>query len=201
MSLTDAMLRDCTASSWSGDPKACRWCNQPLAGRRRRWCSDGCSNAWARNHMWTVARGAAIHRTPLCIACGASPRLVRMAAEALTHELGIVVRVSSLGHEIDVWLPEFEWPTGEGKPGARSRTETEKVCLGLLKEFAGDSTLEVDHVQPILGRHGQTGCHHHQDGLQVLCRACHRRKTREDFGWREQRTGPPQARLPFGETA
>lgn len=29
--------------------------------------------------------------------------------------------------------------------------------------------LEVHHLTPILGRHGEIGCHHHQDGLRTLC--------------------------------
>lgn len=29
--------------------------------------------------------------------------------------------------------------------------------------------LETDHVEQILGRHAQTGCHHHLDGLRTLC--------------------------------
>ena len=33
--------------------------------------------------------------------------------------------------------------------------------------------MEVNHKTPILGLHNQSGCHHHLDGLEVLCRPCH----------------------------
>jgi hypothetical protein len=32
---------------------------------------------------------------------------------------------------------------------------------------------EVHHKTPILGRHGESGCHHHLDGLETLCGDCH----------------------------
>ena len=31
------------------------------------------------------------------------------------------------------------------------------------------SAMETHHKTPILGRHAQSGCHHHQDGLEALC--------------------------------
>lgn len=40
---------------------------------------------------------------------------------------------------------------------------------------------EVNHITPILGRHGQNGCWHHLDGLEVLCRECHQDITRLQF--------------------
>lgn len=33
--------------------------------------------------------------------------------------------------------------------------------------------LQVHHKTPVLGRHGETGCHHHIDGLETLCLRCH----------------------------
>lgn len=32
---------------------------------------------------------------------------------------------------------------------------------------------EVNHMVPVRGKHGTWGCHHHQTGLEVLCRPCH----------------------------
>lgn len=37
----------------------------------------------------------------------------------------------------------------------------------------GERGLQVHHKTPILGRHGETGCHHHLDGLETLCQRCH----------------------------
>lgn len=33
--------------------------------------------------------------------------------------------------------------------------------------------LEVNHREPVLGKHAQAGCHHHLDGLETLCHRCH----------------------------
>lgn len=37
---------------------------------------------------------------------------------------------------------------------------------------------EVNHKTPVLGAHGVNGCHHHNDGLEVLCHECHLKVTR-----------------------
>lgn len=42
--------------------------------------------------------------------------------------------------------------------------------------------LEVNHIEPILGRHGQNGCHHHLEGIETLCHACHVTETNRQFG-------------------
>jgi hypothetical protein len=32
---------------------------------------------------------------------------------------------------------------------------------------------EVNHKTPCLGRHGSIGCHHHQEGIECVCRKHH----------------------------
>ena len=53
------------------------------------------------------------------------------------------------------------------------------ICHSFVRE------VEVDHITPCRGKHGTWGCHHHQDNLRVLCKACHRTKTAADRqrGW------------------
>lgn len=52
----------------------CVWCDAPLRGRQRRWCSEGCVRAHRTNHTWTVARAAALARDGYrCVRCGAHP--------------------------------------------------------------------------------------------------------------------------------
>lgn len=71
MSLTDAELLECVASTWSGDPTTCRWCDAPLPKGRRRWCSTECSDANGANHWWYFARYAALRRDAwACVTCG-----------------------------------------------------------------------------------------------------------------------------------
>jgi hypothetical protein len=37
--------------------------------------------------------------------------------------------------------------------------------------------LEVNHVVPCIGKHGQLSCAHHLDNLETLCLSCHRTVT------------------------
>lgn len=43
----------------------------------------------------------------------------------------------------------------------------------------GRSTLEVNHIVPVVGDRSSYSCNHHQANLEVLCFECHRRVTRE----------------------
>ncbi len=106
---SDEAMLACTASTWQGDPKRCRWCDAELTGRRTRWCSDDCANEYGRNHWWS-------------------------------------------------------WASNHCKRRNENRCELE----GCDRYSA-----ETHHKTPILGRHNETGCHHHQDGLEALCHEHH----------------------------
>lgn len=68
--MNDEALRACSASTWAGDSKHCRWCDAELTGRRSRWCSDECANNFGRNHWWGFARNAALRRdNRKCVRC------------------------------------------------------------------------------------------------------------------------------------
>lgn len=121
----DRGLRACFLSRWRGDPKRCRWCDEPLTGRQRRWCSRECSLTYDRNHVWNVAsRRRKTLDGDRCVECDG-----RTPAEAF--ELAI--------------------ERGDYAHARRYRR------------------IEVHHLTPILGRHGEIGCHHHLDGLRTLC--------------------------------
>lgn len=55
-------LGECELAFGDNPDRLCAWCGTALEGRRRRWCSDNCSNAWANNHAWTSARETARRR-------------------------------------------------------------------------------------------------------------------------------------------
>nr|DAG64904.1 MAG TPA: NinG recombination protein [Caudoviricetes sp.] len=38
------------------EPKHCRWCGKPLSGRRKSFCSDECSQEYARITVWNRGR-------------------------------------------------------------------------------------------------------------------------------------------------
>lgn len=71
---SDRALLACSASAWAGDPTRCRWCDGELTGRRTRWCSNECANAFGRNHWWSAASAAAKRRdSHRCVECGSGP--------------------------------------------------------------------------------------------------------------------------------
>lgn len=162
--------------------RLCDWCGAPLAGRRTRWCSDSCSGAWSREHSWTDARAAALKRDGhRCVRCGstghAPPELVAWSRLVLclcprpTPERYLDWRRRVLplpegdGPYHDAWLAWRELETARAAPWV--------AALALLDAEARRHRLEVNHKHPVLGRHSQSGCHHHLDGLETLCHACH----------------------------
>lgn len=47
-------------------------------------------------------------------------------------------------------------------------------------------TIEVNHIVPCKGKHGQWGCHHHETNLELVCRPCHKIETNKQRarGWK-----------------
>lgn len=83
--MTDYLLA-CALSKWEGDPFHCRWCDKPLEGRQRRWCSEACPKAMARQHVWSDAREAALKRD--------RRRCVRCRSEGTRTWVGSVLRTT-----------------------------------------------------------------------------------------------------------
>ena len=143
----DSRYRDCAIFRWNGDPGACRACNAPLSGRRRRWCSVRCEGTYADNHFWTSAAPARLKLDEYqCQRCGvqSEPRLSSWEFYQ-RHDISGPV------------APPFS-------------------CWTVRKAFAGPP-LEVHHVFPLAQQfktHSQSGCHHHLSLLVTLCHSCHR---------------------------
>lgn len=57
-----ADMSKCELSRWSGDERACRWCNKQLQGRQRAWCSKAHMRAFRLNHYYTKARAECVRR-------------------------------------------------------------------------------------------------------------------------------------------
>lgn len=79
MTLTDAMILECSLARWGGDPKRCRWCDAEFKGRRFRWCSDACADTANREHHFNAGSHYAKRMRPACERCGAKPGTVRLA--------------------------------------------------------------------------------------------------------------------------
>jgi len=58
----DDIYRACPLSAWTGDPAACRWCNGLLPERATRWCTARCRIRAEQNHVYRLARDAALER-------------------------------------------------------------------------------------------------------------------------------------------
>jgi hypothetical protein len=56
---------------------------------------------------------------------------------------------------------------------AYAKRKTKYMCIVEECEVGGRGTLDVHHVVPRNGEGYGVGCHHHQSGLQVLCKAHH----------------------------
>ncbi len=56
--------------------QGCWWCGHILSGRRYRYCSEKCRQAYADMYFWPSASKAAITRTPQCRGCGNTKALV-----------------------------------------------------------------------------------------------------------------------------
>lgn len=156
LTATDRVLASCPlrTAPWPTPDGVCAWCGVVLPKRRSRWCSDECVNALGRNHGWNAARAAAIRRD--------GSRCVRCGADEWFAE----------GR---AWYAFLLWVTRRGEPNRAYR---------FLREELRQRRLEVNHKTPILGRHGEFGCHHHLDGLETLCHRCHVAETARQFGHR-----------------
>lgn len=58
--------------------------------------------------------------------------------------------------------------------------------------------LQVNHIDPRIGRGYMTGCWNHPDGLETLCPSCHQETTNEQ---RRLRASASQGALEFGATS
>ena len=157
MTITDDVLAACSLrpGAWPPEPGRCVWCAGQLPKRARRWCAGDCQDEFTRQHGWQMARAAAIRRDGgRCIKCG--------------HD-GTVP-----GEDLSFALLALLSP--------RLTYEQRRRHLTLVSQQQPLWRLEVNHRDPVLGRHGEFGCHHHLDGLETVCHPCHLDITAEQFG-------------------
>lgn len=77
------------------------------------------------------------------------------------------------------------WPSNHLWTWARAvRKRTDRWrCI----QCGSKTSLEVNHITPILGRHAKAGCWHHQNGLETLCHAHHLEITKQQNSERRSR--------------
>lgn len=171
-----ARLADVCTMLPGDPPRTCHACETPLpltrSGRPhkgRRWCSEECSRSWARNHVWAVARDAAVSRDGgRCVRTDRheDEETVRAdlaaQAEELRAELDEYHRREISDHDYDLW---------------RDLLRRRRALDAELQERIGTRDLEVNHREPRNGDGYGVGCWHHLDNLETLCHGCHVEET------------------------
>lgn len=164
------------AGPFPPEARRCDWCGADLPKRRRRWCSDDCSNAFSRNHAWSSARLAARARDGArCVRCGSNG--THPARYWLEFLLAVCPRPQLLS--LSDWCAEHGWfpDHNEARDLWRAYRQQALRPWRLAMEMNDDaqrrSGLEVNHITPCLGKHAENSCAHHLSGLETLCRPCH----------------------------
>lgn len=124
----------------------CNRCGIVLTGRRTKWCSNECESVVRGEHDWSVARRLAVERDGgRCVRCGGDGSEQRPKR----------------------WYT-VERPQAESLFGVRiGWRETISVPGHKLP------WLEVNHIDPRVGRGYLWGCHNHLANLETLCHGCH----------------------------
>jgi 5-methylcytosine-specific restriction endonuclease McrA len=150
--MDDCLMREQAVRGKALTPGQCWRCGKPLPPRARRWCSMVCVTAWVTNHTWTMARDAALKRDRhTCQTCGAQTGWQCDCGEFF----------------LGVW--RYVW---------QARSKHQNANPGHRMTYV-DARLEVNHKTPRAGKGYDKGCHHHLDGLETLCHACHVRVTKQ----------------------
>lgn len=135
----------------------CNRCGKPLSGRQKQWCGPACSNELTREHDWNWARKAARQRDgERCVRCGGDGSADRpkrwRPVETINH-------ARRLG---------LDWPSEAGRPHG----------LYVAERSHHLPWLEVNHIDPRVGRGYGWGCHNHLSNLETLCHGCHVAETK-----------------------
>jgi hypothetical protein len=70
--------------------------------------------------------------------------------------------------------------TAAPKRPVKSSFKTQAAYLKAMRTWRAEkrvARLEVNHIVPCRGKHGQLSCAHHLDNLETLCPACHKTHT------------------------
>lgn len=187
---------------YRGVAGVCDRCGEALPPRRRRWCGEGCRDAYWADHDWGLARAACLRRDQwTCVRCGRVgwADVPRDVLRLESHH-----RVTGTPASGEHWAlvagllepSDLVDPPGADWAGTRAHTEHRRRAVAQLPDsvrtlvdterraayrmgrrgrFSHD--LEVNHVNPRRGKGYAAGCHNHQDNLETLCRACHADET------------------------
>lgn len=165
--------------------KLCRECGKKVSGRRTRWCSDECVDAYLVRSDPNHARKKVFQRDRgVCASCGRDCLALKKEVEALDRAT------------MALW---WERTGRTGKPPLRPKVVSghQGYLIGIVKESGPaleearrgflnplgmeswwwrKSFWDVDHVVEVRRGGGDCGL----DNLQTLCLGCHAKKSAED---------------------
>jgi 5-methylcytosine-specific restriction enzyme A len=161
----------------------CRWCRKPVELPRRTFCGDFCVQQWKIRNQPGFARGLVFKRDKgACAECGRDcpaleARLLHLLytdRPTLDRELG-ALGLTRAGYQDDF----IDHRVPHHRPGTMGRPiDPTKQAWDPRR-----SLWECDHRVPVWEGGGSAGL----DGLQTLCRWCHRAKTAEEAKRRARR--------------
>ena len=139
-------------------PGECTWCGQPVAGRRKLWCSDACVEAFRQvNDPEHIRRLVYKRDRGVCRCCGVdTAKILRVLWWSITSNS----------------LP------GERSPKTLLRKLRHYQLDELTQQLLGCSLRripwEADHIVPVVEGGGQQGL----ASYRTLCLLCHKIRTR-----------------------
>lgn len=162
---------------WCFRRKRCRECGHEVQGRRTKWCSDVCVNAYLIRSSPTMARRFVRQRDQgVCAQCGLDTFELKKEIDRLTREATAAWREQFLlrfpGSLRSVrWRPQH-WSNELVAEGERVR----KAALepyGMSSYWKRQSFWDMDHVVAVEDGGGDCGL----ENLQTLCLRCHSRRS------------------------
>lgn len=159
--------RTMSLTAFSGPKGYCVWCNEKLAGRKQRWCSDDCMESayliCCPQDPATKMYRLIFKQNWACAGCG----------ESFEEELRSKIREK---YDNANQVGTYMWDEQTDQTRERTSEDPPKqVRLHSLGYATGDRW-QTDHIIPI-----------HKGGkgidplnLQVLCVPCHKKKTADE---------------------
>lgn len=155
--------------------RVCYRCARPLEGRRQRWCSDACVDAYFGAHSWTTARHLALRRSsglPLLKGDGEWKRLLYMPSR--------LQRRRTKGWRMPEGAIYVGRPSRWGNQWAHGRRAT-RVALFREEVLGWNHDYRMRWLEPLRGRDLACWCplcDVHADGLPLGvecpdCPPCH----------------------------
>lgn len=156
--------------------KSCRWCRGRVDPPRRTFCGNPwCVYEWTRRTQWKITRRDAYERSrKTCAACRLN--LAEIDANRATHQAYLSWRhaLDPRFHDSAMVLNELAEPYPVEHWIDRHRLA---VAFHAANKIPMDrEPWEVDHIVPV----SMGGDFFDWSNLQILCRPCHKIKTRSD---------------------